>query len=469
MQGNNLEEEIASNTANLTPQEDDALTPLEGKTGETIHIHYFPDAIVILREGEEVAQETNVIDTTIAGTTATEHTTVSTEQTQPPEQEAKPMLNEKKITRHALLTVSFYLFLILSGLLLQSSMSFTPPTVTITIIAKSQQLSVNGTLQLGRMINAITLSQSQTAPTTGRGHQDARAATGFITFYNGQLQSVTVPAGTMLTGDSGIEIVTDQNAYIPAERQTIPPTLGQTTISAHTVLPGIRGNIPPGDINQSCCAASVLAQNTAQFHGGQDERNFQTVTQADINGVATALQTTLIQSMQGALQAQLQPDEQLQLLPCSPTLTADHHIGEEAVQIRVTASETCMAAAYNEQRLQTQAKDILTAQAYKTLGAGYSLLGDLQVTVKQATTTTSVLRNSPTPPVTLSFSCVGTWVYALANADQEHIKSLIAGHTKQEALHMLKALPGIESASINWGSAVLPKDSAHIHFVIFAL
>src|SRR6266571_1471463 len=128
MQGNNLEEEIASNTANLTPQEsgqdtqipkeDEAITPLERKTNDTIHIHYFPDAIVILREGEEAAQETNVIDTTISGTTATELTTASAEQTQKPEQEAKPLRSGEKSTRHVFLTVSFYLFLILSGLIL---------------------------------------------------------------------------------------------------------------------------------------------------------------------------------------------------------------------------------------------------------------------------------------------------------------------------------------------------------------
>jgi len=78
--------------------------------------------------------------------------------------------------------------------------------LTVTLLARSQQLSLSGSLQLGRVLNPITLSQSQTAPTTGHGHQSAQQATGYITFYNGQLQSVFVPAGTVLTGTSGEQI-----------------------------------------------------------------------------------------------------------------------------------------------------------------------------------------------------------------------------------------------------------------------
>src|SRR5258708_13715484 len=89
-------------------------------------------------------------------------------------------------------------------------------TVTVNGLSKSQKLKVNGTLQLGRGVSPITVSQSATIPTTGHAHQDAKAATGYITFYNGQSNQITVPTGTTLTGTSRELIVTDVASYILA-------------------------------------------------------------------------------------------------------------------------------------------------------------------------------------------------------------------------------------------------------------
>jgi len=149
-----------------------------------------------------------------------------------------PAQSTNQPTANAAIGVWFFgLFVILSCLMFQCYVLFNPLTVTVTLAAESQQFALQGTLQLGRVLNPLTLSQSQTVPTTGRGHQNAKQATGYITFYNGQLQGVTVPTGTLLTGSDGAQIATDQDAYIPPEGQTIPPTLGQTTASAHGSMP----------------------------------------------------------------------------------------------------------------------------------------------------------------------------------------------------------------------------------------
>ncbi len=386
-----------------------------------------------------------------------------TDQEQKPEQEALPPLNGKgRRARHTILTVCFYLFLILTSLLLQSSLPLNSPTATVTIIPKSQQITVTSTIQLGRIIPPITLTQSQTAPTTGKGHQDARNAIGSITFYNGELNSVTVAAGTFLTGANGIPIMTDQDAIIPpADPTATPPIFGQVTVSAHATRTGSAGNIPAYTIDHPCCFPSVIAKNTTPFHGGQDERNFQTVTKQDIATTAATLKTTVGQSMQAAIEAELTNGEGRILLPCTPTPTADHKAGEEATTVKVTASEICSAVAYNKDTLQTQVTALLTAQAINTLGTGYTLLGDVQVTVKQATIA------APTKPVVLSFSAIGTWVYTLTNQEQQRIKQSIAGKTKREALHILTSLPGIGSASIAWGDDTkLPEATRNIHLLL---
>jgi hypothetical protein len=419
---------------NNQEQEPPETTDQEQKPDETIHIHYFPDAIVILKENEETRQPNTIVETTLAQT-------------------------KKPPVYIAYAICSFYLFLIFSCIAFQVYEILNPPVATVTIVPKAQTVTLSGTLQLGRLLNPITISQSQTTPATGKGHQDAKQAQGAITFYNGQLNSVPVAAGTLLTGSSGVQIVTDQDAYIPAESQTIPPTLGQTTISAHALILGTKGNIPTGDINQGCCAPSVLAQNPASFHGGQDERDFQTVAKADIASVATPLKTAVMQSMQGAFYSQLAPREQLQLLPCTPTQTSDHQPGQEAREVKISVSETCSAVAYNNDALIAKATELLSHQALQHLGTGYSLFGIVQVSITQATAT----RTTPT----VIFTCQGTWVYGISQQTQQHIKQLIAGKSKQVALKLLLSLPGVENASIEgYDTTKLPKNITSIHFNI---
>jgi hypothetical protein len=435
---NSLEDEIQrivagmeSEEQNSQEQESPGATEQEPEPIDTIHIHYFPDAILIVKE----EQEAQVVDST-------------------------PVLPQNISLIPAYAICCFYILLIVSTLAFQVYCIVNPPIATVTIIPKAEHVTMTGTLQLGRLLPPLTISQSQTVPTTGKGHQSAKSATGYITFYNGQFQSVTIPAGTILTGTSGIQVVTNQDTTIPAGN---PPSYGQVSVSAHAISPGVRGNIPAYDISLACCATSVLAKNTQPFTGGQDERNFQTVAKSDIDTTATPLKTAVAQSLAGAFQGQLQPAEQQQLLPCTPSVTSDHQPKQEATQVKVTVSETCSAIAYNKGELETKVAAFLATQALQKVGAGYSLFGTLRVSVTQATVT----NNSN---VFLSFHAQGTWVYALGNAQQQYMKRLIAGKTKQQAVQLLASLPGVERAAIGFSGfgddTRVSKDSAYIHLVL---
>ncbi len=388
-------------------------------------------------------------------------TVVKRPEIQPQIIESAPVTTQKTSLVPAYAICLFYLVLILSTLLFQVYEIVNPPIATISIVPKTKTVTFSGTLQLGRLLQPITISQSQTVSTTGKGHQDARSAIGYITFYNGLFTSQTIQAGTVLTGADGIQIITDQTAFISAAN---PPILGYATVSAHAQNPGVSGNISAYDINQACCATAIKAVNTTSFQGGQDERNYQTVAKRDIDTTASPLKTAVAQSMQGALQGQVKPPEQLQILPCSSTISPDHKAGDEAKKVTVTVSETCSAIAYNREALDQKATDLLTRQAVQNLGTGYSLVGKVQITVKRATIT-------HTPPlVFLSFHAQGTWIYALSQTAQQHIKVLIAGKSKQQALHVLLSLPGIERAAISWGDDTrLPKDTGYIHIRLFVV
>ena len=180
------------------------------------------------------------------------------------------------------------------------------------------------------------------------------------------------------------------------------------------------------------------------------------------------LKTTLAQSITGALQGQLKPDEQLLKLPCTPTVTSDHPIGAEATQVKVTVSQTCSAVAYSSQELATKATAFLATQALHKTGTGYSLFGTVHVTVKQATVT-----NTAHPLVFLSFHAQGTWIYGISHTAQEQIKHLIAGKTTQEARTLLASLPGVEHAAIRLSGfgddTRLLKNTGYIHVTIFVV
>ena len=436
---NSLEDELQRFAASMNDQQNSQqqntpeIPEQETQPEETIHIHYFPDAIVILKE-EDQAQ---VVDST-------------------------PVLPQKTSFLPSYAVWALYLFCILAYIAVVLYCIMNPLTATVTIMPKSQTVTLSGMLQLGRVLPALTISQSQTTVTTGKGHQDARAATGYITFYNGQFQSITIAKGTILIGSSGVQIITDQDATIPAAN---PPIFGQVTISAHAINPGMRGNIPAYDMNQACCTTSVLVKNVQPFSGGQNERDFSTVSTHDIHKISTPLNAAVTHSMQGALQGQLKPGEALQLLPCSPIVTSDHNFGQEATQVKVTVSQTCSAVAYNSQDLATIAAALLSQQALQKVGAGYSLFGTVHVSVKQAS-----VASTTKPLVFVSFKASGTWIYGLSQTAQQQIKHLMAGKTTQEALKLIASLPGVEQSSIRFtgfgDASRLPKVSRYIHIIL---
>jgi Baseplate J-like protein len=358
----------------------------------------------------------------------------------------------------------FVLFLLLLCLFLVGDLADTQlialmtPTATIAVTSEVHTVRVQSTASLGKLLSPVTLSESQTVPTTGHGHQDATRASGSVTWYNTSFTPQTVEAGTVLTGADGHQIVTLGSVTIPPDS---PPVNGQATILAQARDLGASGNIPTLDIN-GLFSSTLYVKNLAAFTGGQDARDFLLVTKTDRDRAAASLQAKVTASMSAALQGQLPPGQVLHPLPCAPAIAADHSIGEEAASLTITVSETCMAVAYDMRQLQTRATQLLATKATRTFGAGYLLYGNVQVSVSKATT-------SPTSPqVALTFTCAGTFAYTLTVQAQQHLKTLLAGQPRLVALRWLLQQPGIHQASISGvaDNQPLPDDLSHLHLLI---
>jgi hypothetical protein len=365
---------------------------------------------------------------------------------------------------------SFVAVLLLLGLfLLLDSLDSTwltllTPTALVTIVPKQQAITTTASFPLGRgpktvagrVLPTLTLSQSQTVAATGHGHQDARAAVGVLTWYNGSFVSQTVEAGTVVTANDGMAVVTEETVTIPANQ---PPTDGVAQVTAHALTAGQRGNIPPLAITATV-STTLSVQNLTAFTGGQDARNVRLVTQSDIEQALGMLMPSLVQSGQSAFTAHLTPGEALVAPTCTPMVSTDHRPGEEATSVQVTVTETCRAVVYQPHALQQAAWQLVQAHRPPTWHTPAHLQGTLQVAVRSATFTAR-----PDSVATLTASIQGIWVATLNEGQMQH---LIADQPRLEALRLLGRLPGVRRVTIAGlgDTGRVPADLSRIHLLM---
>jgi Baseplate J-like protein len=318
----------------------------------------------------------------------------------------------------------------------------TYPTVTINVVPVTKSVTLTTPLTLPiRTLAPVTLSKTETAPTSGKGHQDARQATGILTFYNGLFTPQYIPAGKVFTGQDGVQVAADQSLTIPANT---PPVDGQATIVAHALISGSNGNIAAGEISTTI-ANGVLVKNS-QLRGGQDARDFQSVVQPDLDRLTSALKFTLHQQMLQAFM--LRPGEAVQPTHCRFTATPNHRAGEEVQTVTLQATETCAGVAYNSEQLSQQATQAFAAQTAPS--AQYQLVGEVQVQVVGVT------------PLTVS--CRGLWAYALLPDYEQFLAEKIAGDSPEQAKQYLLQTGVLTRATV---PEKLPQDPGHIHFQVF--
>ena len=336
-------------------------------------------------------------------------------------------------------------------------------SASLAITARPSGIPNPARLQVAaRLLSVTSPTRTQTHATSGVGHQPARAGRGLVTFYNAALTPQLILAGTLLTGMDGVEVVTEQDALLPA---AVPPSEGQVTVPAQAVQVGPQGNIIAGDLHGPCCRENVFVHNSA-FMGGQDARDYPMVTQQDITGLATPLVALLTQSTHTRLQGQVSPTERLiQPLACTPTVTPDHPAGSEAAQVSVVVVVTCRAETYDAPAVERLALTKLSQQA-ATLGVGYALHSKLSTSVTHEAT-------SPSGLVTLVVQAHGTWSYQISAADLHRLAGRIAGKTTAEARRLIAQqesgqVGSIEIGFTGWWSdeTTLPNDPARIHLLV---
>ena len=359
--------------------------------------------------------------------------------TQPlPQQEAsKPRLSWQEAVE-----------IVLSLLLLLGSAAgvwwgvLTYPGVTVTLVPATEARRLTTSLPLAlRALPAVRLIQHATTPTSGTGEHPAAAARGMLTFYNGALVAQSVPQGTLLRGQDGVQVALEQRVLVPSAR---PPLFGQASAPARAVVPGTYGNIAAGDLNGPCCAPSLLVKNLAPFAGGQEARRFRAVAARDLDRLTAQLQAMLLAQLPTAFA--LHAGEALALTSTSVTSVASHRVGEEASSVTVTMTLVGQGMGYQATMLLTQARSALRAQTNP--GANYRLL--------DASVAARIAHVAP-----LRVVCRGLWVYTVSQAQLQALARQIAGLSPQPATARLRQSGGIVQAIV---PQALPNDPQSIHF-----
>lgn len=304
-----------------------------------------------------------------------------------------------------------------------------------------------------RLLAAPALTQQVTVPTTGKGHQPATQAHGWITFYN---QAPTA------------QVVTDQAVTVPAAHL---PAQGLMTVTAHAVQTGPQGNIGANDLNGLCCFAGIAVQNQQPFAGGANARDFPAVGARDVSGAATPLIVTLTSQGQATVQAQVRAGEQLaHAVHCPSQVTATPAVGGEATQVTVKVLVTCRAEAYHADQVQARVTALLNQEATTHLGSAYVLQGEVTPIVSTVTTV-----DARQGVVSLQVQTQGTWAYQLSAAQIRALAALVAGTPLRQTRTILLHTQGIHQVTVTstdwWDDAsqqTLPQDPNRIQVVVIS-
>jgi VCBS repeat-containing protein len=156
-------------------------------------------------------------------------------------------------------------------------------------------------------------------------------------------------------------------------------------------------------------------------------------------------------------------------VPCTPKVSANHAVGDEATQVTVRLDETCTGETYDTQAAQTFLTQALMQEATKQVGPGYTLTGEVQVT--GVTVTPSLVKDQQHGTLVLQIRGVGTWAYQFSDTQLRQMAQLIVGKNRQEAITLLLAQRGVSQVAMTVSGmeqTSLPADAGRIHLLVLS-
>ncbi|HEU5316470.1 MAG TPA: hypothetical protein VFX49_10190, partial [Chloroflexota bacterium] len=219
------------------------------------------------------------------------------------------------------------------------------PNASVTVVPTSEQLQIElpvivdpsakkvdaaaGRLP-GRTISR-ELSESATAPATGKKTVPDGKASGEVVLLNRSESAVSVPKGTVVLAGTVKFATLSDVTVAPSRRAGAAQTFGMATTRVQAVTGGAAGNVDRNKIDriEGALSASLSVQNTAALRGGS-ERQMTYVTEDD----RRRLQERLFQSLAEKVMQQVKKD-----LPASDKETAVAWSGQNPAVVEASFSK----------------------------------------------------------------------------------------------------------------------------------
>ena len=315
-----------------------------------------------------------------------------------------------------------------------------------------------------------TESQKNTVPATGTQHFPATQAHGSVTFYNSDLASYNVPAGTIIAvPNSTLRVVTDETVIVPAGDLS---EAGVIDARAHIMQAGADGNIAAGTLyGTKCCSSDAIKVNNLNaFSGGQDDHIYTIVQQSDIDDAAKRLEA--LQAQNGlALLQKLVTRYNILIVPsvhCVPTVTSDANVGSRATSVTDTVVSTCSGIFYENDIVTAFVQPRFIAYEEQRLGSAYNLTSTVKITVTHVQTTQDIL--------VLHIVATGIWHFNFNAVQKQRLMLAIIGKGKNEARTQLVQLiskKGVDTITVQFSWIIpwfmrntLPSDTHMINLEI---
>ncbi|MDO8452564.1 MAG: baseplate J/gp47 family protein [bacterium] len=302
-------------------------------------------------------------------------------------------------------------------------------------------------------IQEAKVSGEKTTQTSGTKAVGDKAK-GTVTIYRAAKTSVTLPAGTALTGPSGLKFVLDEQVKIASGSGLANPSEQDAKVTADKL--GAEYNLASNTtfIVGTYAEGDLQAENKNSFSGGSS-REVSAVGDKDITGLEASLTTELLQKGIEELKSKLSPTDTLvesSVLLQKDVKTFSAKSGDEAstLKLKIEGKVTALVAPIEG------VNQLVRASLEKEVPDGYTLKDD-QIEVKYKTPTPTPTPASSKKTTTKETVKPASKTYVaevganlLPKLNPTDIAKKISGKYPERAKEFLATLPGYTRAEIHF-------------------
>ena len=309
----------------------------------------------------------------------------------------------------------------------------------------------------------VEVSYTASTETTGVVGVGETPARGTLQLVNPTDDPVTIPAGTIGTGDAGTRFRVVDEVTVPAA----DGASGQAEAAVEVVEPGTVGNLGVGELSGVLDSGVYFSNRTTPLAGGAD-REGRGVAQADIDGLtdrfngelaalAAARFAETLPAGEAVVEGSLSFDE--------PTMVFDRAVGDLGDSVTLTATVQVQGLTYRIDEVMAAAEPILSEDLRARVPAGYDLDPE---TIAFSPPVGSAEANDEGATVVVTAS--GRAIHRFAEEERSALVERLAGTSADDAAEILRALPAVDAFSVDYFPGLvgerMPRRTDRIEIVI---